>query len=73
MGDGQSFVVCGSNKLQGRAAADALTEMIDNANIDDIYAKLTFTVAEQNQIAELSAGMSPCPETSKQENLLKEK
>ena len=41
-----SFVVEGTNKLQGSNAADALTKMIDSANIDDIYTKLTFTVAE---------------------------
>ena len=41
-----SFVVWGANKLQGSQAADALTKMIDDANIDDIYTKLTFTVAE---------------------------
>ncbi|MDV0444466.1 hypothetical protein McpCs1_18790 [Methanocorpusculaceae archaeon Cs1] len=40
-----SFVVWGNNKLQGSQAADALTKMIDDANIDDIYTKLTFTVA----------------------------
>ena len=40
-----SFVVKGTNKLQGSQAADALTKMIDDANIDDIYTKLTFTVA----------------------------
>ena len=40
-----SFVVWGPNKLQGSQAADALTKMIDDANIDDIYTKLTFTVA----------------------------
>ena len=46
-GDQQSFIVWGStNKLQGSQAADALTKMIDSANIDDIYTKLTFTVAE---------------------------
>ncbi|HJK78805.1 MAG TPA: MEMAR_RS02690 family S-layer glycoprotein [Methanocorpusculum sp.] len=46
-GDAQAFVVWGSsNKLQGSQAADALTKMIDSANIDDIYTKLTFTVAE---------------------------
>ena len=33
-------------KLQGSNAADALTKMIDSPNIDDIYTKLTFTVAE---------------------------
>ena len=41
-----SFTVWGTNKLQGSNAADALTKMIDNANIDDVYTKLTFTVAE---------------------------
>ena len=41
-----SFIVAGKNKLQGSNAADALTKMIDNANIDDIYTKLTFTVQE---------------------------
>ena len=46
-GDAQSFIVWGSaNKLQGSQAADALTKMIDSANIDDIYTNLTFTVAE---------------------------
>ena len=40
-----SFVVWGDNKLQGSQAADALTKMIDDANIDDIYTKLTFTIA----------------------------
>ena len=41
-----SFVVTGANKLQGSQAADALTKMIDDANIDDIYTKLTFNVEE---------------------------
>jgi PGF-CTERM protein len=41
-----SFTVAGSGKLQGSNAADALTKMIDSPNIDDIYTKLTFTVAE---------------------------
>ncbi|HJK79041.1 MAG TPA: PGF-CTERM sorting domain-containing protein, partial [Methanocorpusculum sp.] len=41
-----SFYVTGNNKLQGSNAADALTKMIDSSNIDDIYTKLTFTVAE---------------------------
>ena len=41
-----SFYVTGKNKLQGSNAADALTKMIDSANIDDIYTKLTFTVTE---------------------------
>ncbi|HJK34917.1 MAG TPA: MEMAR_RS02690 family S-layer glycoprotein, partial [Methanocorpusculum sp.] len=41
-----SFVVTGANKLQGSPAADALTKMIDDANIDDIYTKLTFNVEE---------------------------
>ena len=45
-GDQASFYVTGKNKLQGSNAADALTKMIDNANIDDIYTKLTFTVTE---------------------------
>ena len=39
-----TLVVKGNNKLQGVQAADALTKMIDDANIDDIYTKLTFTV-----------------------------
>lgn len=43
----QSFIVWGNpKKLQGANAADALTNMIDSANNDDIYTKLTFTVAE---------------------------
>ena len=41
-----SFIVKGTGKLQSANAANALTTMIDNANIDDIYTKLTFTVAE---------------------------
>ncbi len=45
-GEQASFIVWGTNKLQGSNAADALTKMIDSANIDDIYTKLTFTVAE---------------------------
>ncbi len=32
------------NDLQSSNAADALTKMIDNPNIDDVYTKLTFTV-----------------------------
>ena len=44
--DQASFYVTAKNKLQGSNAADALTKMIDNANIDDIYTKLTFTVTE---------------------------
>ena len=45
-GEQASFYVAGPNKLQGSNAADALTKMIDSANIDDIYTKLTFTVTE---------------------------
>ena len=45
-GEQASFYVTGPNKLQGSNAADALTKMIDSANIDDIYTKLTFTVTE---------------------------
>ena len=45
-GEQASFYVSGENKLQGSNAADALTKMIDSANIDDIYTKLTFTVTE---------------------------
>lgn len=41
-----SFVVEDINKLQGSNTANALIQMIDSANIDDIYTKLTFTVAE---------------------------
>ena len=40
-----SFVVWGNNKLHGSKVADALTKMIDYANIDDIYTNLTFTIA----------------------------
>ena len=32
------------NEQQSSNAADALTKMIDNPNIDDVYTKLTFTV-----------------------------
>ncbi|MCZ0860741.1 PGF-CTERM sorting domain-containing protein [Methanocorpusculum sp. MG] len=46
LGVQSSFVVEGAGKLQSANAADALTKMIDNPNIDDIYTKLTFTVAE---------------------------
>ncbi len=42
----ESFIVEGNQKLQGSNAADALTKMIDSPNIDDIYTKLTFSVAE---------------------------
>ncbi|HJK78072.1 MAG TPA: MEMAR_RS02690 family S-layer glycoprotein [Methanocorpusculum sp.] len=45
-GQQSSFVVEGTGKLQSANAANALTTMIDSANIDDIYTKLTFTVAE---------------------------
>jgi hypothetical protein len=41
-----SFIVWGNGKLQGSNAADALTSMIDDANIDDLYTKLTITVQE---------------------------
>ena len=41
-----SFVVDGPGKLQSSNAANALTTMIDSANIDDIYTKLTFMVDE---------------------------
>ncbi|MDV0442656.1 hypothetical protein McpAg1_19200 [Methanocorpusculaceae archaeon Ag1] len=45
-GQQSSFVVEGTGRLQSANAANALTQMIDSANIDDIYTKLTFTVAE---------------------------
>ena len=41
-----SFIVEGQGRLQSSNAANALTTMIDNANIDDVYTKLTFTVDE---------------------------
>ena len=41
-----SFYVTGNDKLTGSQAADSLTKMIDSANIDDIYTKLTFTVSD---------------------------
>ena len=41
-----SFIVEGTGKLQSSNAANALTTMIDSANIDDVYTKLTFTVTE---------------------------
>ena len=44
-GDQSSFYVTGGDRLQGSQAADALTKMIDSSNSDDIYTKLTFTVA----------------------------
>ncbi|WP_421909239.1 MEMAR_RS02690 family S-layer glycoprotein [Methanolacinia petrolearia] len=41
------FVIWGGdNKLQGSDAAEALIEMIDSADIDDTYTKLTFLVEE---------------------------
>ncbi|HJK77687.1 MAG TPA: hypothetical protein O0X18_01910 [Methanocorpusculum sp.] len=45
-GTQSSFRVLGADKLQGSQAADALCKLIDSPNIDDIYTKLTFTVAE---------------------------
>ena len=41
-----SFYVTGEDRLPGSQAADALTKMIDSPNIDDIYTKLTFSVAD---------------------------
>ena len=41
-----SFNVEGQGRLQSLDALNALTNMIDSANIDDIYTKLTFTVDE---------------------------
>ena len=41
-----AFIVEGSGRLIGSQAADALTTMIDDANIDDSYAKQSFVVAE---------------------------
>ena len=45
-GSQSSFIVDGPGKLQSSNAANALTTMIDSANIDDIYTKLTFMVDE---------------------------
>ena len=45
-GNQSSFIVEGQGRLQSSNAANALTTMIDNANIDDVYTKLTFTVDE---------------------------
>ena len=45
-GQQSSFIVEGTGRLQSSNAANALTTMIDNANIDDVYTKLTFTVDE---------------------------
>ncbi len=41
-----SVIVEGVGKLQSSNAADALTKMLDSANIDDVYAKQTFSVAK---------------------------
>jgi hypothetical protein len=41
-----SFIVWGNGKLQGSTAADALTQMIGEADIDDIYVRLTLTKRE---------------------------
>ena len=40
----ETIIVEGPGKLQGVNAADALTKMIDSANIDDVYGKYTFIV-----------------------------
>ena len=40
------FVLKGSGRLQGSDAAQALIDLLNNANIDDTYAKLTFLVEE---------------------------
>ena len=45
-GDQSSFFVEGNKRLTGSQAADSLTKMIDSANIDDVYTKLTFTVSD---------------------------
>lgn len=41
-----SIIVEGANKLQGSIAAEALSKMIDSANIDDTYVKQSFAVVE---------------------------
>ena len=46
VGAQSSFFVEGEKKLTGSQAADSLTKMIDSANIDDVYTKLTFTVSD---------------------------
>ncbi|MBN2734489.1 MAG: DUF3821 domain-containing protein [Methanomicrobiaceae archaeon] len=40
------FIIWGAGKLQGSDAAQALTDSIDSADIDDTYTKLTFLVEE---------------------------
>ncbi|GAA5263196.1 MEMAR_RS02690 family S-layer glycoprotein [Methanocalculus sp. MC3] len=40
------FVLKGAGRLQGSDAAQALIDLLNNANIDDTYAKLTFLVEE---------------------------
>ncbi|WP_048152302.1 MEMAR_RS02690 family S-layer glycoprotein [Methanolacinia paynteri] len=46
-GYNSEFVIWGGdNKLQGSDAAEALIEMIDSADIDDTYTKLTFLIEE---------------------------
>ncbi|MBP5083270.1 MAG: PGF-CTERM sorting domain-containing protein, partial [Methanomicrobium sp.] len=44
--DGESFVISGSSKLQGSAAAYALMRLLDSPNIDDTYTTNTFIIAE---------------------------
>ncbi len=41
-----SFIVWGSNKLSGANAADALSKMIDGAEIDDIYQNILVTIEQ---------------------------
>ena len=55
-----SFIVDGSGKLQSSQAADTLGKIINDANIDDTYVKLTFNVVAPkitiDAIADQAAG-----------------
>ena len=45
---GNFFIAAGPGRLQGSDAANALVNLINGANIDDTYTKLSFAVEEAN-------------------------
>jgi len=57
--EGTSFVVSGPGRLQGPAAADALTDRLDADAVDDTYARLALRVEDPSialRVADLAPG-----------------
>ena len=59
-GRANTFVLFNTNDLQGANAAEALGQALDSQNIDDIYVKLTFIIAQptltMNPVSDVTQG-----------------